>query len=371
VAGAIGFPVVVRPSYVLGGRAMAIVYDTATLDRYMRHAVQASPEHPILIDKFLEDATEIDVDAVADTAGAVVIGGIMEHIEQAGIHSGDSSCVVPPYQLADRHVDTIRDYTRRIATALGVIGLMNTQFAIKGDVVYVLEVNPRASRTVPFVSKAIGVPLAKLAAKIMTGAKLADLKFTKEIIPTHYSLKEAVFPFAKFRGTDILLGPEMKSTGEVMGIDDDFGLAYAKSQMAAMPPLPLSGNVFISVRDADKHAILDLARGLITLGFAVCSTSGTAAALQAANIPVQILFKLNEGRPNVLDLLKNGDIALIINTPAGPVARQDEVRIRTTALYQRVPVMTTLAAAQATLRALRSLKTKTLGVKSLQEYHSR
>ncbi|HEV3270636.1 MAG TPA: carbamoyl-phosphate synthase large subunit [Candidatus Methylacidiphilales bacterium] len=368
-AAKVGYPVLVRPSFVLGGRAMQIVYGDDELRHYMRNAVAASPERPVLVDRFLDDATEVDVDCIAD-GDTAVIGAIMEHIEQAGVHSGDSACVIPAPTLSEKVKDEIRAATLKMAKALDVRGLMNVQFAVKDEVVYVLEVNPRASRTVPFVSKAIGVPLAKLAAKIMTGMKLKDLGFTREIIPTHYSLKEAVFPFAKFRGTDILLGPEMKSTGEVMGIDDDFGLAYAKSQMAAMPPLPLSGNVFISVRDEDKPAILDLARGLIALGFAVCSTSGTAAALQAANVPVKTLFKINEGRPNVLDMLKNDEVALIINTPAGPVARQDEVRIRTTALYQRVPVMTTLAAALATLRALRSLKTKTLGVKSLQEYHS-
>jgi carbamoyl-phosphate synthase large subunit len=368
-AAKVGYPVLVRPSFVLGGRAMQIVYSDDELRYYMRNAVAASPERPVLIDRFLDDATEVDVDCIADGETAV-IGAIMEHIEQAGVHSGDSACVIPAPHLTKKVQDEIRAATIKMATALEVKGLMNVQFAVKDEVVYVLEVNPRASRTVPFVSKAIGVPLAKLAAKVMTGAKLKDLDFTHEIIPTHYSLKEAVFPFAKFRGTDILLGPEMKSTGEVMGIDDDFGLAYAKAQMAASPPIPLRGNVFISVRDADKHAIPELALGLQALGFWVYSTSGTASTLEAAGVPVVRLFKLNEGRPNVLDMLKNGEIQLIINTPSGPVARQDEVRIRTTALYQRVPVMTTLAAAQATLRALRSLKTKTLGVKSLQEYHN-
>jgi carbamoyl-phosphate synthase large subunit len=369
-AAKVGYPVLVRPSFVLGGRAMQIVYSDDELRHYMRFAVAASPERPVLVDRFLDDATEVDVDCIAD-GDTAVIGAIMEHIEQAGVHSGDSACVIPAPTLSEKVKDEIRTATIKMAQALEVKGLMNVQFAVKDEVVYVLEVNPRASRTVPFVSKAIGRPLAKYAAMIMTGKKLSDpeINFTQEIIPKHFSLKEAVFPFAKFRGTDILLGPEMKSTGEVMGIDDDFGLAYAKAQMAAMPPIPLSGNVFISVRDADKPAILDLARGLIKLGFVVLSTSGTAAALENAGVPVRTLFKLNEGRPNVLDLLKNGEVALIINTPAGPVARQDEVRIRTTALYQRVPVMTTLAAAQATLRALRSLKTKTLGVKSLQEYH--
>jgi carbamoyl-phosphate synthase large subunit len=367
-AAKVGYPVLVRPSFVLGGRAMQIVYSDDELRYYMRNAVAASPERPVLVDRFLDDATEVDVDCIADGETAV-IGAIMEHIEQAGVHSGDSACVIPAPTLSEKVKNEIRAATIKMAKALDVRGLMNVQFAVKDETVYVLEVNPRASRTVPFVSKAIGRPLAKMAAKIMTGMKLADLGFTEEIIPKHYSLKEAVFPFAKFRGTDILLGPEMKSTGEVMGIDDDFGLAYAKSQMAAQPPLPLSGNVFISVRDADKPAILDLARGLQELGFWVYSTSGTASALEAAGVPVERLFKLTEGRPNVLDMLKNGEIALIINTPAGPVARQDEIRIRTTALYQRVPVMTTLAAARASLQALRSLHTKPLGVKSLQEYH--
>jgi len=369
-AAIVGYPVLVRPSFVLGGRAMQIVYSDDELRYYMRNAVAASPERPVLVDRFLDDATEVDVDCIAD-GDIAVIGAIMEHIEQAGVHSGDSACVIPAPTLSEPVKKEIREATVKMAKALDVRGLMNVQFAVKDEIVYVLEVNPRASRTVPFVSKAIGVPLAKLAAKIMTGKKLADLGFTREIIPTHYSLKEAVFPFVKFRGTDILLGPEMKSTGEVMGIDDDFGLAYAKSQMAAMPPLPLSGNIFISVRDHDKHAIISIARGLLELGFVVYSTAGTASAFEAAGVPVVRLFKLAEGRPNVLDMLKNDAIALIINTPSGPVARQDEVRIRTTALYQRVPVMTTLAAAQATLRALRSLKTRTLGVKSLQEYHSR
>ena len=364
----VGYPVLVRPSFVLGGRAMQIVYSDDELRYYMRNAVAASPERPVLVDRFLDDATEVDVDCIADGEIAV-IGAIMEHIEQAGVHSGDSACVIPAPTLSEKVKTEIRAATVKMAKALDVRGLMNVQFAVKDETVYVLEVNPRASRTVPFVSKAIGRPLAKMAAKIMTGMKLKDLGFTEEIIPKHYSLKEAVFPFAKFRGTDILLGPEMKSTGEVMGIDDDFGLAYAKTQMAAAPPLPLGGNVFISVRDADKPAILDLARGLQELGFWVYSTSGTATALENAGIPVARLNKVMEGRPNVLDMLKNGEIALIINTPAGPVARQDEVKIRTTALYQRVPVMTTLAAARASLLALRSLKSKPLGVKSLQEYH--
>jgi carbamoyl-phosphate synthase large subunit len=367
-AAKVGYPVLVRPSFVLGGRAMQIVYGDDELRHYMRHAVAASPERPVLVDRFLDDATEVDVDCIADGETAV-IGAIMQHIEQAGVHSGDSACVIPAPTLSEKVKTEIRAATVKMAKALDVRGLMNVQFAVKDETVYVLEVNPRASRTVPFVSKAIGRPLAKYAAKVMTGMKLKDLGFTEEIIPRHYSVKEAVFPFAKFRGTDILLGPEMKSTGEVMGIDDDFGLAYAKSQMAAQPALPLKGNVFISVRDTDKAEAVELARGLIEVGFTIYSTSGTATALEQAKLPVQRLFKLNEGRPNVLDLLKNGNVDMIINTPSGPVARQDEVRIRTTALYQRVPVLTTLAAAEASLLAVRSMKSKSLGVKSLQEYH--
>jgi len=370
-AAQIGYPVLVRPSFVLGGRAMQIVYSDEDLRHYMRFAVAASPERPVLVDRFLDDATEVDVDCIADGETAV-IGAIMQHIEQAGVHSGDSACIIPAPTLSENVKTEIRAATIKMAKELDVRGLMNVQFAVKDEVVYVLEVNPRASRTVPFVSKTIGRPLAKYAAMVMSGMKLTDPKinFTEEIIPTHYSIKEAVFPFAKFRGSDILLSPEMKSTGEVMGIDDDFGLAYAKTQMAAMPPLPLKGNVFISVRDADKHAIPELALGLQALGFWVYSTSGTASTLEAAGVPVVRLNKIAEGRPNVLDMLKNGEIALIINTPSGHVARQDEIKIRTTALYQRVPVMTTLAAAQASLLALRSLKSKTLGVKSLQEYHA-
>src|SRR5262245_31489465 len=301
VAGNIGFPVVVRPSYVLGGRAMAIVYDTAALDRYMRHAVQASPEHPILIDKFLEDATEIDVDALADASGGVIIGGIMEHIEQARIHSGDNSCVVAPFQLAPRHVATIRDYTRRIARALNVVGLMNTQFAVKGDVVYVLEVNPRASRTVPYLSKATGTPLAKVAARVMVGRTLAEQGLTKDLEVSGAFVKTPVFPFVRFPGVDTLLGPEMKSTGEVMGGAETFGSAFAKAQMGAGHHLPQSGTAFISVNNRDKPAVVPIARELAALGFSLVATRGTAAYLRAHGLDVNIVFKINEGRPHVGD----------------------------------------------------------------------
>jgi carbamoyl-phosphate synthase large subunit len=368
VANSIGYPVLVRPSFVLGGRAMEIVYQDDDLRRYIRTAVEASPERPVLVDRFLEDATEVDVDCIADGEVAV-IGAIMQHIEEAGIHSGDSACVIPAFSLSARVKKTIEQATKALARELEVRGLMNIQFAIKDDEVYVLEVNPRASRTVPFVSKAIGVPLAKLAAKVMAGKSLRELGFTKEIVPKHYSVKEAVFPFIRFPGIDITLGPEMKSTGEVMGIDQDLGLAYAKSQMAAQPPLPNGGSVFVSVKDADKPEIVSLAAQLVDLGFKLFATSGTAAALTSGGVPVIRLFKLSEGRPHVLDLLKNDEIDLIINTPSGKTPRQDEVRIRSHATASRIPILTTISAVEASIRAIRSLQTKGLGVRSLQEYH--
>ena len=366
----IGYPVLVRPSFVLGGRAMEIVYTDDDLRRYMRAAVAVSPERPILVDRFLEDATEVDVDCLSD-GETIVLGAIMEHIEQAGIHSGDSACVIPSFSLSDGVRATITEATKSLARELKVSGLMNVQFAVKGETVYVLEVNPRASRTTPFVSKAIGVPLAKLAAKVMAGRKLADLGFTKEIIPEHFSVKEAVFPFVRFPGVDITLGPEMKSTGEVMGIDADLGLAYAKSQMAAGSPLPQGGNLFISVKDADKREAAKLAKEFVELGFHLYATGGTAAALSAEGVPVKKLFKLQEGRPHVLDMIKNGEIAFIINTPSGKSPRRDEVVIRGAAVSHRIPIMTTLSAAAASVGGIRSLKAKGLSVKPLQEYHAR
>jgi carbamoyl-phosphate synthase large subunit len=369
VAADIGFPVVVRPSYVLGGRAMAIVYDTAAIDRYMRHAVQASPEHPVLIDKFLEDATEIDVDALADASGAVIIGGIMEHIEQAGIHSGDSSCVVPPFQLADRHVATIRDYTRRIARALRVVGLMNAQFAIKDDVVYVLEVNPRASRTVPFLSKASGVPLAKVAARLMVGRTLADEGLTKDVEVSGFFVKTPVFPFVRFPGVDTLLGPEMKSTGEVMGGADTFGIAFAKAQMGAGQHLPRTGTAFISVNNLDKPGVVPIAQELARLGFALVATRGTAAYLRAHGLEVGVVFKVNEGRPHVGDELRNKRIDLVINTPLGRESFFDDRTVRSVAMMQGVPAITTLTGAAAAVSAIAAQRTEGLQVKSLQEYH--
>jgi carbamoyl-phosphate synthase large subunit len=379
VAEKVGYPVLVRPSFVLGGRGMQLVHNETDLRKYVREAIesvsggagaQGMSEHPILVDHFLEDATEVDVDCISD-GETVVIGAIMEHIEQAGIHSGDSACVIPPFSLSDKVKAEIAEATKKMARELNVIGLMNVQFAVQNEQVYVLEVNPRASRTAPFVSKAIGVPLPKLAAKIMAGAKLADLGFTKEIVPPHYSVKEAVFPFTKFQGVDIVLGPEMKSTGEVMGIDANLGIAYAKAQMAAQPPLPLSGNVFISVADADKPKVAEIARHLSELGFSLYATGGTAAALKAANVPVKKLFKLSEGRPNALDMLKNGELALIINTPSGKTAREDEVKIRSTASSSRVPVMTTLRAARASVEGIRALKAGGYTVKPLQEWHKK
>jgi carbamoyl-phosphate synthase large subunit len=369
IAKKVGYPVLVRPSFVLGGRAMELVYNEEDLRRYMTSAIEASPERPVLVDRFLEDAIEVDVDCISD-GETTVIGAIMEHIEEAGIHSGDSACVIPTFSLSKKILDEISTATKAMARELNVRGLMNVQFAVKGDEVYVLEVNPRASRTVPFVSKAIGVPLAKLAAKVMTGKTLRELGFTKEIIPKHFSVKEAVFPFLRYQGIDISLGPEMKSTGEVMGMDADLGLAYAKSQMAAPPPLPKKGNVFISVKDSDKEAVVPVAREFVKLGFGIIATSGTAAALAKAKIKVTNVYKIRAGRPNVLDRVKNGDINFIINTPSGKIPREDEVMIRNAALAQKIPIMTTVRAAQASANGIRSLQKSKLRVRSLQEYQA-
>jgi len=372
----LGYPVLVRPSFVLGGRAMQIVYSDAELTHYMRFAVEASPERPVLVDKFLEDATEVDVDCIADVGqfskpgqGTIVMGGVLEHIEYAGVHSGDAAMVLPPHTLSPKVIGTIREYTHAMAQELKVIGLMNVQYAVKGETVYVLEVNPRASRTVPFVSKAIGVPLAKLAAKVMAGKTLAELGFTEEIWTKYWAVKESVFPFNRFHGQDILLSPEMRSTGEVMGLDADLGIAYAKSQMAANAPLPLGGRVFISVSDAHKHEVAEVARQFAELGFELISTSGTATVLEKAGLKVQRLFKLTEGRPNALDLLKNREIQLVINTPAGQTPRADEIRIRTTAIYTGTPIMTTLSGARAAALGIAALKKSGYEVKPVQAYH--
>ena len=369
VAAEIGYPVLVRPSFVLGGRAMEIVYGEGDLRRYIRQAAEVSPERPILVDRYLEDAAEVDVDCISDGT-TVVIGGIMEHIEQAGIHSGDSACVIPAFSLSASALETISFATKAMAKELQVRGLMNVQFAVKDDEVYVIEVNPRASRTVPFVSKAIGVPLAKLAAKVMAGKTLAQLGFTKEIMPPHYSVKEAVFPFIKFPGIDISLGPEMKSTGEVMGIDPDMGHAYAKAQMSAQPPLPTGGNIFISVKDSDKSAVAEIAKDFAELGFAIYATRGTAQALAEKGLIATRVHRIGEGRPNVLDLIKNGEIQFIINTPSGQQPRQDEVVIRSAAVSHRIATMTTLRGARASVLAIRALRERPVGVRSLQEYHS-
>ncbi|MDJ0737349.1 MAG: carbamoyl-phosphate synthase large subunit [Nostocaceae cyanobacterium] len=373
VAKRIGYPVVVRPSYVLGGRAMEIVYSDTELERYMTFAVQVEPEHPILIDKFLENAIEVDVDAIADHSGRVVIGGIMEHIEQAGIHSGDSACSLPSISLPPAVLNQIRTATVKLAQALNVIGLMNIQFAVVGTQtyapqVYILEANPRASRTVPFVSKATGVPLAKLASLIMSGKTLEELDFTQEVIPSHIAVKEAVLPFNKFPGTDTILGPEMRSTGEVMGIDSDFGRAFAKAEMGAGERLPLNGTLFVSMNDRNKEAAVDVVKEFLDLGFSVMATDGTRKVLQEHGLNVDLVLKLHEGRPHVLDAIKNRKIQLIINTPSGEEAQTDARLIRRTALIYKIPIITTIAGAKATVAAIRSIQTTTLDVRVIQDY---
>jgi carbamoyl-phosphate synthase large subunit len=395
----LGYPVLVRPSFVLGGRAMQIVYSDAELSHYMRFAVEASPDRPVLVDKFLEDATEVDVDCITDVGqfvgrvgsslpaaanaedgahgvtrptegeGAIVIGGMLEHIEFAGVHSGDAAMVLPPHTLSQQVIGTIREYTHAMARELKVIGLMNVQYAVKGDTVYVLEVNPRASRTVPFVSKAIGFPLAKLAAKVMAGKTLKELGFTQEIWPRYWAVKESVFPFNRFHGQDILLSPEMRSTGEVMGLDADLGIAYAKSQMAANTPLPLGGSVFVSVSDEHKDEAVAVVKEYARLGFELVATGGTATVLEQAGLKVRRIYKLAEGRPNAIDLMKNKELQLVINTPAGQVPRADEVKIRTTAVYTNTPIMTTMSGAKAALLGIAALKKNGYDVKTLQEYH--
>lgn len=368
VARRINYPVVVRPSYVLGGRAMEIVYSDAELKHYMTYAVQVEPDHPILIDQYLENAIEVDVDAIADATGNVVIGGIMEHIEQAGIHSGDSACSLPSVSLSPVVLDQIRTWTISLAKALNVIGLMNIQFACQGETVFILEANPRASRTVPFVSKAIGVPLAKMAARVMSGKTLVDLNYTQEVIPTHMSVKEAVLPFEKFSGTDPILGPEMRSTGEVMGIDADFGTAYAKAELAAGQRLPLKGTVFVSMSDRDKNAVVPIVKDLIGLGFHIVATEGTRRVLIEHGLAVDLVFKLHEGRPNIVDWIKNSQIQLIMNIPTGEEARADGRTIRRTALTYKIPIVTTMAGAKATTAAIQSLKSQCLSIQSLQDY---
>jgi carbamoyl-phosphate synthase large subunit len=370
VAAKIGFPVVVRPSYVLGGRNMAIVYDVSTLDRYMATAVDVSHDRPILIDRFLERAKELDVDCVGDATGAVVIGGVMEHIEEAGIHSGDSSCVVPPARVSDKHLSTIRDYTRRIASALKVVGLMNVQYAIKDDTVFVLEVNPRASRTVPYLSKATGVALAQVAARVMTGKTLAELGFVDDLESSGVFVKSPVFPFVRFPGVDTILGPEMKSTGEVMGGAGNFGLAFMKAMLGAGQALPERGTVCLSVNNEDKPLVLPIARGLIDLGFAVVGTRGTAAYLRAHGIECDVIYKVNEGRPSLADEVVNRRIAMVVNTPLGRESFLDDKTVRRAAMMAGVPCITTMTGAAAAVDAIRALRTEGLDVRSLQDYYA-
>ena len=369
IAAAIGYPVLVRPSYVLGGRAMQVVYGEEDLGRYMSEAVRVSPEHPILVDKFLEDALEIDVDAISD-GERVVVGGVMEHVEKAGVHSGDSACALPPYSLGDDQIERIQAQTRALARELGVIGLLNIQFAIKNEQVFVLEVNPRASRTVPFVSKAIGVPLAKLATKVMLGSTLRELGFTEERDVGHIAVKEAVFPFVKFPAVDTILGPEMKSTGEVMGIDRDFRKAYVKAQLSAGSPLPTSGKVFLSVKNRDKRAVLQIAKRLAEMGFSLVATAGTAKLLSRQGMTVEMVHKVAEiHRPNIVDLMKRGEIALVFNTPEDGRARQDSSIIRRTAVTQNISYYTTVDGAQAAIGGIEALLKGEISVQSLQEYH--
>ncbi|MCE5251531.1 carbamoyl-phosphate synthase large subunit [bacterium] len=368
IADRIGYPVLVRPSYVLGGRAMMICYNVNALESYMREAVHVSEERPVLVDKFLESAIEIDVDAVADGID-VVIGGIMQHIENAGIHSGDSACILPSYSLSADILDRIRRHTSDLARELNVIGLMNIQYAVKNNEIYVLEVNPRASRTVPFVSKSIGVPLAKIAARVMTGRTLRELGFTREVSLNYYCVKEAVLPFIKFPGVDSILGPEMKSTGEVMGIDYDFGVAFAKSQISVNSFFPTSGRIFISVNDHDKNDIVPIAAKLRQAGFTIVATSGTKDFLQSHGIETELILKIYEGRPNVLDLLTDGSVGLMINTPIGRESHADDYEIRRAAIIHNVSYTTTIAGAVAAAEGILSLVSKPVGVRCLQEYH--
>ncbi|MGE5927255.1 MAG: carbamoyl-phosphate synthase large subunit [Gemmatimonadota bacterium] len=369
VAARVGYPVLVRPSYVLGGRAMEIVYDDASLTAYFARAARVAPEHPVLIDRFLEDAFEADVDAIADGTRCV-IGGVMQHIEDAGIHSGDSACVLPPYLITEAQVEEMREHTRAFALKLGVVGLLNVQYAIRDGVVYVLEVNPRASRTVPFVSKTTGVPLASLAAAVAAGRTLDELGLQDDVLQPYVAVKEAVFPFSKFQGVDLVLGPEMRSTGEVMGIADSFGMAFAKAQASADGALPLEGSVFITVNDHDKDTVVPIARRFHALGFKVFATEGTARHLRARGIPAERVLKVHEGRPNAIDLLLSGRIQLLVNTPLGKLTQQDDYAIRRAALQHRVPYTTTLSAASAACDAIIALRSRAGEVRSLQEWHA-
>ncbi|HEX2602434.1 MAG TPA: carbamoyl-phosphate synthase large subunit, partial [Gemmatimonadaceae bacterium] len=366
----IGYPVLVRPSYVLGGRAMEIVYDERSLTQYFERAAKVSEDKPVLIDRFLEDAFEADVDAISD-GERVVIGGVMQHIEDAGIHSGDSACVLPPYLIDEEDIEEMRRHTVALAKALNVIGLINVQYAIKDGQVYVLEVNPRGSRTVPFVSKAIGVPLASIAARVMLGESLDEIGFTEEVAPAYISVKEAVFPFNKFREFDPILGPEMRSTGEVMGISDSFGSAFGKAQLAADNVLPSEGAIFITVNDSDKRGVTPIARRFQEMGFRLVATAGTAKYLRARGIPTESVLKIYEGRPNGVDLMLNGEINLLINTPLGKESQRDDYTMRQAAIANHVAYTTTLSAANAACDAILAARSRPPSVLSLQEWHSR
>jgi carbamoyl-phosphate synthase large subunit len=371
VAEQIGYPVLVRPSYVLGGRAMEICYNSDSVREYMRKAVEASPEHPVLIDRFLEDAFEFDVDAVSDGKD-VLIGGVMEHIEEAGIHSGDSACVIPPFMISEENLKELIEYTKRLSYALQVVGLINVQYAVKDGIVYVLEVNPRASRTVPFVSKATGIPLAKVAAKVMVGKSLKEQGVAEFDFRTvkHISMKEAVFPFSKFPRVPVFLGPEMRSTGEVMGISTSFGGAIAKSQIGAGNVLPTSGTVFVSVNDSDKNDIsLGIIRHFLRLGFSIIATEGTSKFLGEHTVPNTMVFKVGQGRPNIVDRIKNGEVQFVINTPLGEKARYDEYAIGWAAIEHKVAYVTTLSAAATAARGIERIQKEELDLKSLQEFH--
>jgi carbamoyl-phosphate synthase large subunit len=368
IADKLGYPLLIRPSFVLGGRAMDIVYDVATLKECVEEAIEVSGEHPILIDKFLDDATELDVDAICD-GQTVVIGGIMEHIEEAGVHSGDSACSLPPMSLPRKIINEIKRQTKLLAKELKVNGLINIQYAVKDNEIYILEVNPRASRTIPFVSKAIGEPLAKLAAKVMVGKTLKELGFTKEIEPEHYAVKEAVFPFLKFPGADVILGPEMLSTGEVMGLSDDFGMAYAKSQIAAGTDLPLKGTVFISTKKRDRARTVDVARKLHTMGFKILATRGTCIDLIENNIPSEFVRKVIEGRPNIVDVMIDGTVDMVVNTTVGEQSIKDSFQIRRTALDRQIPYFTTIRGAAAAAQAIETLQKKKMNVKPIQLYY--
>jgi carbamoyl-phosphate synthase large subunit len=363
----LGYPVVVRPSYVLGGRAMEIVYDEERLKYYMKHALEVSPDHPILIDKFLENAIEVDVDAISD-GNSVVIGGVMEHIEEAGIHSGDSACSLPTYSIKPEIVSLIKEQTRKLACELNVIGLLNIQFAVKDNEIYILEVNPRASRTIPFVSKATGVPLAKLAALVMTGKSLKELNILEEPTVSHIAVKESVFPFNKFDNVDILLGPEMKSTGEVMGVDNNFGMAFAKAQLATGIKLLNKGSVFISVKDSDKDKILAITKDFLALGYNIIATKGTALFLNKNSLKATTINKVKEGSPHIVDKISSGEIQFVVNTTFGNQSIKDSYSLRRASINTNIPYYTTIAGSFALLKALKALKKNKMTVTSLQEY---